>query len=366
MDSIRGCTKICFVAFDRWLDKLPSEPAIKAQNKSDAGHTLQDASISKLGTQLLPKSNQLGAVPATIRSVAEVEDRVAVENLLFRFRIWAEHNSALSERHDSLDWRLRKSSMTHSVMIDLLTDLSHAILSMLPSLPERSTLITIAAVRIEVADASAEAVQTDVQTMLNQLFCFSRTIRRSGCLRRVAKATDYIDYDELGNDLNAKFRDSTQRYLEIVVGDKSDYLRARLLETICMRQQSFAFQRSRRADSVTPPIEAPNKDAQHDLGTLPSSKVTNSGGPKQLQSRSSTTTSSLVRRSSLAPSSATTFVSKSVSFGEKREQTPNITFLPEDLPRIPKVSDDRHKKEQECPYCFVMCPVEEFTGSAWS
>lgn len=77
-------------------------------------------------------SDPLEGVSLTTIPIRDVEDRVAVENLLFRFRIWAEHNAALSERHNSLDWRLRKSSMAHSVMVDLLTDLSHAILSTLP------------------------------------------------------------------------------------------------------------------------------------------------------------------------------------------------------------------------------------------
>lgn len=81
-------------------------------------------------------SDPFDEVPATILSMGKVEERVAVEDLLFRFRIWAEHNSALSKRHNSLDWRLRKSSMAHSVMVDLLTDLSHAILSTLPRSPQ--------------------------------------------------------------------------------------------------------------------------------------------------------------------------------------------------------------------------------------
>lgn len=125
MDSIRGCTKSCFILFDQWLDKLlvGSDEQVIRQRISN--------SVEANGS-----GDPLDGVPLTLHSIRDAEDRVAVENLVFRFRIWAEHNSALSKRHNSLDWRLRKSSMAHSVMVDLLTDLSHAILSTLPRSPQ--------------------------------------------------------------------------------------------------------------------------------------------------------------------------------------------------------------------------------------
>lgn len=204
---------------------------------------------------------------------------------------------------------------------------------------------------------------------MDQLFRYSRTIRRSGRLRRVAKATGYIDYDDFGNNLNAKFRESTEMYLNKVLGKTSSILRARLLETICIRQQSFAFQRSRNTGGVRSSVKAPSKGTGYDLGTLPASSMTKSEGSKGARSRSGSATSSVVRKSSFSPSAATTYMSQSAPPAETHTRTPNMTFMLEDLPRgpkVPKVPKEKDQKEQECPYCFVVCPIEEFTGSAWS
>lgn len=143
MDSIRDCTESCFRLFDQWLGGFPTgsdelakeahgnnnaEPAVLHTN--NPGYGIQDLhrrtlESTKTDGSRFPRDND----SQTIFVAERVEDRVTVENHLFRFRLWAEHNSALSKRHDSLDWRLRKSTMAHSVMIDLLKDLSHAILS---------------------------------------------------------------------------------------------------------------------------------------------------------------------------------------------------------------------------------------------
>lgn len=226
--------------------------------------------------------------------------------------------------------------------------------------------ITGTTVQIDVTEASEETVQINVESALDQLLRYSRTIRRSGRLRRVAKATGYIDFDDRGNNLNAKVRESTEAYLTKVVGNTSDVLRARLLETILIRQQSFAFQRSRRTGGVRSSIEVPIKDTGYGPGTLPVLSVTKSEGSKGTRSRSSSATSSMIRKSGFSPSAATTYMSKSAPPAETHTRTPHMTFPLEDLPRRPKVPEDKHKKEQECPYCFVMCPVEEFTGSSWS
>lgn len=220
-------------------------------------------------------------------------------------------------------------------------------------------------VRIDhITEKSKETVQINVESALEQLFRYSRAIRRSGRLRRVAKATGYIDFDDRGNNLNAKFRESTEGYLNKVVKNTSSILRARLLETICIRQQSFAFQRSRRTGGIRPSVEAPIKDTG--LETLSVLSVTKSEGSKGTRSRSSSATSSMIRKSSFSPRAATTYMSKSGPPAETHTRTPHMIFPLEDLPRKPKVPKDEHNKEQECPYCFVVCPAEEFTGSAWS
>lgn len=143
MDSIRICTKCCFILFDRWLGESSLERndrVMEAQINSNLDPAVLRANDleSRIPTlrQRAPDSTDSDdgstprdAVLATKVPAEELNDEIDVENHIFRFRLWAVHNSALSERRDSLDWRLRKSTMASSVMVDLLTDLSHAILS---------------------------------------------------------------------------------------------------------------------------------------------------------------------------------------------------------------------------------------------
>jgi len=59
--------------------------------------------------------------------ITEGQELADLENSLFRFTLWADHYSVMSRGRDSLDWRLRKSEVTHSVVLDLMEDLAHAI-----------------------------------------------------------------------------------------------------------------------------------------------------------------------------------------------------------------------------------------------
>ena len=145
MDSIRICTKCCFILFDRWLGESSLERndrVMEAQINSNLDLAVLRANDLESGIQMLRRrahdstgsDDRSRSIPGDAVSATEVPTKesnngIDVENHLFRFRLWAVHNSALSERRDSLDWRLRKSTMTYSVMVDLLTDLSHAILS---------------------------------------------------------------------------------------------------------------------------------------------------------------------------------------------------------------------------------------------
>jgi hypothetical protein len=58
------------------------------------------------------------------------QELVDLENSLFRFTLWSDHYSAMSRGRDSLDWRLRKSEVSHSVVLDLMEDLAQAVSGM--------------------------------------------------------------------------------------------------------------------------------------------------------------------------------------------------------------------------------------------
>lgn len=75
----------------------------------------------------IPGSTEAAVQEDRYRAVTDTAKLVKLEDDLFRFTLWTNHFSALSRRRDSLDWRLRKSEVTFSVVLDLLDDLAHAL-----------------------------------------------------------------------------------------------------------------------------------------------------------------------------------------------------------------------------------------------
>ena len=231
----------------------------------------------------------------------------------------------------------------------------------------RLCFITNNIVRKDPTITSTEVVNKIVGNALDQIFRYSRAIRRSGGLKRIAKVTDYIEYDDFGNNLSAKFRDSVKVYLDATLGNTSVQIKARLLETICIRQQSLAFQRSRRENKVMPLYKAPSDHLStssritSQIGSVISAKT--SIGISEQQSRSAFPGPLRSGRPKFASSSATTFVSKIPSPTEAHVEPAEVAFLLDNLPRRPKIR--REQREQECPYCLIVCPTEEFTDSSW-
>jgi hypothetical protein len=140
MTSIRDLAIHCFGLLNQWLKKVQSKCDDGQVEGTQAYNYAKDPSI--LGPQLVD-SAQLNPVKVegtqaynyakdpSISGPQRVDsaqlDPVKVENHVFRFRLWIDHNAAISTGRDSLDWRLRKSSVTHSVVLDILEDFSDAI-----------------------------------------------------------------------------------------------------------------------------------------------------------------------------------------------------------------------------------------------
>lgn len=62
-----------------------------------------------------------------VSATSDSDERIAIENHLFRFNLWAKFYVAPSDKRDSLDCRLRKAVVPHSLIQNLLTDLLKAI-----------------------------------------------------------------------------------------------------------------------------------------------------------------------------------------------------------------------------------------------
>jgi len=226
-----------------------------------------------------------------------------------------------------------------------------------------------AQVKMGLQAASEGDANDDPEFVLDQLFRYSKAIRRSGALRRLAKATEYVEYDEeTGINLTEKFREAADQYLRVALGQMDNNLHGRLLDTICIRQQSFAFQRSRRENkqaSVGPETDTmaqtPRASSRAGSGFGVRSAVAGT-----TRSVSKTSRPLLPRKRTGAPASeATTFVSNASQVPNREPESgqPSITFELEELPVRPKILPG--EKEHECPYCFTICPATDFTESGW-
>ncbi|GJN85884.1 hypothetical protein PLIIFM63780_009458 [Purpureocillium lilacinum] len=288
-------------------------------------------------------------------SVGRFPDQVLqVENLLFRFNLWAENNSAFSEGRDSLDWRLRKASLPHNVIVDLLEDLSAVVLG-------------------HVAPKQSEVDQHEnAGTLLDQLFRFTRAVRRSGALKRFVRAADYFELVEIDGivvNLTLKFREGVQAYLDMMFKSTSQELRGRLLETICLRQQNFAYLRSKRKKGSS--HVAPRRSASQTGSRLGSAFSTTGRSTNQSQRSAQHQPASDRKRDDkakrrAAPASATTFNTNALpTIDGPTLDKPEADYALEDLPRRPKILPATRHKEVECPYCLLACDHTEFTDAGW-
>jgi len=124
MVTIRERAQNCFDLFEQW-----SVVASSGEFPSDSNHVYQPKETEvvqgKLHQTERTRSAALGLHTTTDQKI--LFDRVKSENCMFRFNLWADYYAVKSFGHDSLDWRLRESPTTYSVVLDLIEDLSRVI-----------------------------------------------------------------------------------------------------------------------------------------------------------------------------------------------------------------------------------------------
>lgn len=301
------------------------------------------------------------------KSLNPGDELAEVENHLFRFNLWAENNAAFSESRDSLDWRLRKTSVPHSVIVDLLKALSKEILSEYGQTIDAFCLITTALGRLTAAPAIDGGVENSPEEILDQLFRFSRAIRRSGVLRRFVKVADYIEKDEMtGENLTALFRENVKSYLETTLRSTNQTLKDRILETICLRQQGFAFLRARWRSNTSNDAKPVSETAHQAPRT--SSRVGSAysvkGSLKERHQPEPDRSKPQTSRGYTAPPSATTLNTNEMSQRDAMPEASDMTIPLADLPPRPKVLPN--EQQIKCPYCFIVCTANEFNEFSWS
>ncbi|KAJ5707613.1 hypothetical protein N7488_007414 [Penicillium malachiteum] len=148
----------------------------------------------------------------------EVEE---IENQMFRFNLWIFNNYVFESPRASMDWRLRNAPLLLSTMEDLLEDLN------------TSLLYRVKALRDSTEDGIVRPKSESVEAILDQLFRFSRAVRRSGTLHRLVKIANHIEFDADGVNLTATFQAGISRLVEHYLRgcSASEELRERLVNS---------------------------------------------------------------------------------------------------------------------------------------
>ena len=208
-----------------------------------------------------------------------------------------------------------------------------------------------------------------IEENLDELFRFSRAVRRSGVLHRFVKIANYIELSPEGVNLTEQFRNAATQLVGHYLRNSpaAPSLRDRLIETICIRQQNFSYLKSRRirmplapratnagAPSASRSVLTTSFSVGGTMSAAPKRKKnTKVEPPRQMENSVMTATTVQYNNANVQYS-----VQSSVNDhdSEKTDSDANLASPP-----VVPIG----QKEWECPYCLLVCPVKEFKGEAW-
>lgn len=173
------------------------------------------------------------------------------------------------------------------------------------------------------------------------------------------------DMDDRAKTLSNKFEELVGEYLEKKIVDgtyaalESCPLKERLKKTICLRQQYFAYLTWQR-DSKTIPQQKQDVRA-------PRRRRLGSSGSVVSVSKADTTTSLTTSNNPLSKKrklGATTADTNAQPVMTEVHGGPYKKEFATDLPARP-ITSNKKIKDLECPYCYLVYPVREFSEKNW-
>lgn len=286
------------------------------------------------------------------------------DNQVFRFNLWTSNNFVFESPRASMDWRLRNAPLLQSTLEDLLNDLKSSLTYELASKVNRES---------EKQDSENRAASDDIEDLLNQLFRFTRAIRRSGALHRFVKFDNFIEYSKDGLNLTELFRKSARKLVEhhLKGSSANPTIKVRLIDTICLRRQNFAYLKARKKrissqHTPRPKTTEPSIPPLSVNSTPLSGKISHSAAP-QTPKYTKENLPRHIRRSVMTETAAKWIPARepvnywipSPSTDLNSEDENDESSLPP-APFVPM-----YWKEWECPYCLIVCPRKEFIGHNW-
>ncbi|KAL4983893.1 hypothetical protein BDW68DRAFT_25946 [Aspergillus falconensis] len=276
------------------------------------------------------------------------------ENQIFRFNLWSSNNFVFAPTRASMDWRLRNAPTVESAICELLDDLQSGLI-------RHEAIIKIKGTPEDTSPHDA------VNETLEELFRLSRAVRRSGVLRRFVKIGSYVEYDGGGVNLTEEFRKGVERIVDFRLrGSRSSAeLKQRVVDTVCLRQQHFAYLRAKwEKGKVTSTINTVTPQLPRStLGATFS--VTGSMSSGVAKRKQTAPVAAIQAHSVMTATTAQAGRIKQVRF---LKSTPSVDevkveYNPNDLPIPPKIP--ANTVEYECPFCYMVCPSVNYVGERW-
>lgn len=218
-------------------------------------------------------------------------------------------------------------------------------------------------------------LEADLDDVLDRLFRFSRAIQRSGETRRRTRVAQFVEggVENEAEHISAAFRQRVVEYLDMRTQRgtwsrlESNPLKERILDTICLRQQYFAYltwrRQSRRPqhdETHTRQTPVVSRSSMARSGTV---SITRSTGsiPKIPASNPQKNRTSQIKF--MAPTTVESRAEPMMSEVDLKTCMPEDVAI--DLPARPTIPSTKGIKEMECPYCFQICPVPVFEKANW-
>lgn len=209
----------------------------------------------------------------------------------------------------------------------------------------------------------------DIEGVIHRLNRLSTAIRKSGKHQSDGRAEEFEPKDEDGEDMTPEFKRFAAAVIRRDIPQATEFLRERMLESVTRRWRRFLYRRSHQAKlsrgakqlkTILPTVaqQLPQEKYIGDRSETrtPVSKVaTPKLGQSPAPAMSSTNASTLKSKgfSTVTPSvDNSSRVTRSSIQGNKL-----------DIPKPPKSTIKNNVFE--CPYCRILCPVKEASGSRW-
>ena len=213
--------------------------------------------------------------------------------------------------------------------------------------------------------AEAYAGIVEIIDRLNDL---SFSIRKSGKVQSDGKGENFVPRDENGGDLRPEFKNYARLVTQREIPKASDWLQQRLIDSMSTRWSRLLYRRRHQAKLSGGgrylgmfPQDRSQRGYTDTAATEPADTSTTQRTSAPIFNPREQATSSTYP--SKVPGAKPHVKQMSSATDPSRKARSSIKGSKLDIPRPPRSTIKNNVFE--CPYCCILCPLEEATGALW-